>query len=82
MSTPSGPSGDDEPRKRPTQGSRDHFRFTWLGLSMMGIILSSCLLGYWLDQRLQWRFPLFTLVLSLMGVAGAMMHLFRETRRK
>ena len=29
-----------------------------------------------------WRFPILTLVLALMGVAGAMLHLFKETGKK
>ena len=69
-------------REENTKGSSDYLRYTGLGISMMGIILVSCLIGWWIDGRLGWKFPVFTLVFSLMGIAGAMMHLFKETGRK
>jgi hypothetical protein len=60
----------------------NYLRFTGLGLTMMGIILAFTFLGWWLDGRLHWRFPLFTLLLSLCGIAGAMVYLLKETGRK
>ncbi len=69
-------------KKEITKGSQDYLRFTGLGLSMVGIILGSCLLGWWLDKQLEWKFPVFTLAFSLLGIVGAMLHLFKETGRK
>lgn len=60
----------------------NYLRFTGLGLTMMGIILAFTFLGWWLDGLLAWRVPVLTLVLSLLGVAGAMLYLFKETGRK
>lgn len=79
-STSKGPGPDR--RKEVTKGTSDYLRYTGLGLAMMGIILGFCILGWWLDKQLAWRFPIFTLVLSLLGIVGAMMHLFKETGRK
>jgi hypothetical protein len=77
------PDNTNQPRRKEiTRGTNDYLRYTGLGFSMMGIILGFCLLGWWLDGLLPWRFPILTLVLSLLGIAGAMMHLFRETGRK
>lgn len=78
--TPEGPAKDR--RKQITKGTQDYLRFTGLGLSMAGIILGSCLGGWWIDKQLHWKFPVFTLVFSLLGIVGAMLHLFKETGRK
>lgn len=59
-----------------------YLRFMGLGLTMAGIILAFTFLGWWLDGLLEWRIPVLTIVLALLGVAGAMFHLFRETGRK
>ena len=74
--------GNGERRKENTKGSSDYLRYTGLGISMVGIILVCCLLGWWIDGLIDWEFPAFTLILSLLGIAGAMMHLFKETGRK
>ena len=73
---------DTDRRKGAGKDASDYLRYTGLGISMVGIILVSCALGWWLDGVLQWKFPVFTLVLSLLGIASAMLHLFKETGRK
>ncbi len=35
-------------------------------------------LGIWIDKQLHWKFPLFTVVLSLAGVFGAMYSIIRK----
>jgi F0F1-type ATP synthase assembly protein I len=59
-----------------------YLRFMGLGLTMAGIIIAFTFLGWWLDGLLEWKIPVLTIVLALLGVAGAMFHLFRETGRK
>ena len=61
---------------------QDYLRFSALGLQMMGIILAGLLGGWWLDRQLGWKFPAATLGLSLLGIVGAMVFLFKETGRK
>jgi hypothetical protein len=68
--------------ERAKKGYTGYLRFMGLGLTMLGIVLCFVFLGLWVDRRLHWGFPVFTLALSLLGLAGAMMHLFRETARK
>ncbi|HQW05657.1 MAG: AtpZ/AtpI family protein [Flavobacteriales bacterium] len=68
------------PKEEPPYAA--YLRLTGLGLSMAGIVLGFTFLGYWLDGLLRWRFPILTLVLALTGVAGAMLHLFKETGKK
>ncbi len=69
-------------RKEVLKGTSDYLRYTGLGITMAGIILGSCLLGWWLDGLIGWRFPALTLAFSLIGIVGAMVHLFKETGRK
>jgi preprotein translocase subunit Sss1 len=59
-----------------------YLRLTGLGLSMMGIILAFTFLGWWLDGLLEWRIPVLTILLALLGIVGAMLHLFKETGRR
>ncbi len=59
-----------------------YLRFMGLGLTMMGIILAFTFAGWWIDGQVAWRFPLFTILLALLGITGAMLHLFKETGRK
>lgn len=49
---------------------------------MMGVVLAFTFGGWWLDQQSHWPFPIFTLTGSLLGITGAMVHLFKETARK
>jgi len=70
------------PRKprRPAYG--DYMRFMGMGLTMAGIVVALTLSGWWLDKRLAWRFPVCTLGGALLGITGAMLHLFKETGRR
>ena len=49
---------------------------------MIGIILAFCFAGYWLDGVIGWKYPVLTIVLSLLGIAGSMVYLFKETGRR
>ena len=59
----------------------DYLRLMGIGINMFVIILLFTWLGWWLDGVLGWRVPVFTILCALMGIAGAMMHLFKETRQ-
>lgn len=74
------PRGQDRQTLR--RGYASYLRYTGLGFTMIGIILVCCFGGYWLDGRVGWRYPVFTIALSLFGIAAAMLHLFKETGRK
>ncbi len=69
-------------KKDVTKGTSDYLRYTGLGIAMVGIILGFGALGWWLDGLLKWRIPILTLSFSLLGIVGAMLHLFKETGRK
>jgi F0F1-type ATP synthase assembly protein I len=72
-------SGDDRPVRN---AYATYLRFMGLGLTMAGIIIAFTFLGWWLDGLLEWKIPVLTIVLALLGVVGAMFHLLRETGRK
>ncbi len=68
--------------KKVKEGYNNYLRYTGLGFTMMGIILVFTFGGWWLDGQLTWKFPVFTIVLSLLGITGSMVYLFKETGRK
>ncbi len=43
-----------------------------MGMQMLFTILALVLAGRWLDRRFPPEFPLYTLLFSLLGVAGSM----------
>ncbi len=71
-----------EDRKDLRQAYQGYLRYTGLGLTMAGVIIAFTFLGHWLDGLLHWRIPVLTIVLSMVGVAGAMLYLFKTTSRK
>ena len=66
--------------KKVRTGYNNYLRYSALGLQMGGIILAGVFGGRWLDKLLHWEFPVFTLALSLLSIAGAMVFLFAETK--
>lgn len=58
----------------------DYLRLMGIGITMFVIILLCTWLGWWLDGLLGWKVPVLTIFFALLGIAGAMMHLFKETR--
>ncbi len=64
------------------KGYDNYLRHTGLGFTMIGVILAFTFLGWWLDKQFTWRIPVFTIVLSLLGIIGAMVYLFKETGRR
>lgn len=75
------PTGTDD-LKRVRSGYDNYLRYTGLGFTMIGIVLLSAFGGWWLDKQLAWKFPLFTIFLSLLGIVGAMVYLFKETGKR
>jgi hypothetical protein len=73
---------DDDDLKKARTGYNNYLRYTGLGFTMLGIVLAFTFGGWWLDQQFHWPFPVFTLVLSLTGIAGSMVYLFKETGRR
>lgn len=53
-------------------------KYSSMGIQMMLTILLFVLAGRWADKAIGWRIPVFTLVLSLAGVAGSMYYFIRK----
>lgn len=59
------------PKKQLNKGIKYFARYSGLAFQMMGIILVSTWGGMKLDKLTGWETPVFTIVLSLLGVFGA-----------
>jgi F0F1-type ATP synthase assembly protein I len=59
------------PKKQSNKGIRDFARYSGMAFQMIGIILISTLGGVKLDKLTGWETPVFTIVLSLLGVSAA-----------
>jgi ATP synthase protein I len=59
------------PKKLQNKGVKDFARYTGLAFQMLGIILVTFWGGRKLDQLTGWHTPVFTIVLSLLGVFAA-----------
>lgn len=66
------------PEKQPDSNPR---RFAGLGLQLLAVIGLAAWAGYWLDEKLQLKFPVFTLGLVLIGFAGVMVKIWYELNR-
>ena len=73
---------DEKDLKKAKSGYNNYLRYTGLGFTMIGVILAFTFGGWWLDKQLAWKFPLFTIVLSLLGIVASMVYLFKETSTK
>jgi F0F1-type ATP synthase assembly protein I len=54
------------------------FHYTSMGIQMLVTILVFVLAGYYLDKVAGLSFPIFTLLLSLLGVVGSMFIILRK----
>ncbi|HRF79419.1 MAG TPA: AtpZ/AtpI family protein [Flavobacteriales bacterium] len=62
-------------------GAKDYLRLSGIGLTMALYVAAFTLLGHWLDGFTGWKVPVLTILGALGGVAGAMLHLFKATRK-
>lgn len=72
---------DKEELKEADSMMRIYARYGSLGIQMIVIVVLFTLGGHWLDGRVAGEFPVFTLVLSFVGVVGALWYLFKEVRK-
>ena len=60
------------PKNLQNKGINDFARYSGLAFQMMGIILVTVWGGVKLDKQTGWHTPVFTIVLSLLGVFAAL----------
>ena len=60
----------------------DYAKYSGMGLQMLAIMLAGAFGGHYLDKILTTPFPIFTLVLTLAGVAGAIWYFVKDFLKK
>jgi hypothetical protein len=66
------PDRKDDPRRDLRQPTNSYVRYSGLAFQMLGTIVLFTYAGYRLDQWLQPKVPVWTLVLSLVSIAGSL----------
>lgn len=72
-------ANESRPKKRLLNS---YARYSSLGFSMIAVILLGVFGGHYIDEWLQWKFPLFTVVSTLAALAAALYYLIKEVTRK
>jgi ATP synthase protein I len=65
------PSKKKNPKNLQNKGANDFARYSGIAFQMIGIILVTVWGGVKLDKLTGWHTPVFTIVLSLLGVFAA-----------
>jgi len=73
----------DQPKKKKTEnqnndGLKSYARYSGLAIQMIVIITIMTYAGVWLDNRREAEFPVFTLILSLLGVFAALYTVLKD----
>ena len=66
------------PKKLQNKGLHDFGKYSGLAFQMVGIILVTVWGGVKLDKLTGWHTPVFTIVLSLLGVSSAIYIVIKE----
>ena len=66
-----------KPKKLP-----DYAKYSGMGLQMLAIMLAGVFGGKYLDKLISTPFPVFTLVLTLVGVAAAIWYFIKDFLKK
>ncbi len=66
------------PKKLPNKGLQEYGRYSGIAFQMVGIILITVWGGVKLDKLTGWHTPVFTIVLSLLGVCAAIYTAIKE----
>jgi F0F1-type ATP synthase assembly protein I len=75
------PSSQENPRKQSNKGLKDFARYSGIAFQMMAIILVATLGGVKIDQLTGWKTPVFTIILSLLGVFAAIYFTIKDLVR-
>ena len=74
---------NDQPQQKPKKKPlEDYAKYSAMGLQMGVIIFIGTYGGIKLDEYLKFKFPLFTIVLSLLSVAAAMYFSVKDLIKK
>ena len=73
---------DKEELEEVTGPAKSYARYGALGIQMEAFLAVGVIGGRWLDGKLAWKFPLFTLLGVAFGLVGSLWFLFKEAQRK
>jgi F0F1-type ATP synthase assembly protein I len=76
------PQNKKRPNKSLNKGLENFTRYSGIAFQMIGIILLTTLGGVKLDKITGWETPVFTIILSLLGVFAAMYLAIRGFMKK
>lgn len=65
-------------QKQKNPEPRSFYQYAGMGFQILAIIAAMTLAGIYLDRYIHLKFPIFTIVLSLAGVFGAMYSIIRK----
>ena len=60
------------------KGSNKYIKYSSIGMEMLGAVLLGGFGGNWLDKKLEFSFPFFTITLILLGLAATFTHLVMQ----
>ena len=75
------PSANPSPTKKKKKQLDNYLRFSGLGFQMLAIIGLATWLGNYIDSKQSRGFPLFTVVLSLIGVFASLYLVLKEVNK-
>ena len=73
---------DKDELEEVTGPAKSYARYGALGIQMVAFLAIGVVGGRWLDGKLAWKFPAFTLLGLTFGLVGALWFLFKEAKRK
>jgi F0F1-type ATP synthase assembly protein I len=68
--------------KKPRLPLNDYARYSSIALQMLVIIVLGVGGGYLLDKWIGWKFPVFTVLLSIVSVAAAIYLVIKDLLKK
>jgi F0F1-type ATP synthase assembly protein I len=71
-----------DPNKTTDKGLRNFARYSGIAFQMAGIIFLSAFGGKKLDEITGWKTPVFTIILSLLGVFAAIWFTIKDLLKK
>ena len=76
------PQKEKNPKETTNKGIKNFARYSGMAFQMIGIILVTTWGGVKLDKLTGWKTPVFTIVLSLLGVFAAIYVTIKDFMKK
>ena len=68
--------------KKAKDNLNNYARYSNLALQMGTVIAAGIFGGYWLDKTIEWKFPVFTIVMAIVSVALAIYIAIKDLLKK